>query len=101
MWYTRCCSTVFSIDSPHVDEVLSERHRLCVARHRDSAIEVGSGLAVVAVGDADHGAAQLPTFLIHTYIQRYPISNKMEYSFGFFIFVSMHISIEGKLNVSS
>ena len=67
MWYTRCCSTVFSIDSPHVDEVLSERHRLCVARHRDSAIEVGSGLAVVAVGDADHGAAQLPTFLIHTF----------------------------------
>jgi len=48
--------------NPHVDEILGERHRLVVAGDADGAVEVGGRVAVLAVGDADHGAADLPDF---------------------------------------
>lgn len=45
-------------DSPHVDEVLGERDRVRIAGYGDG--PVGDAiLAVVAVGDADHGAGYL------------------------------------------
>ena len=59
-------------DSPHVDQVLCESDRLGVPRHGDGAVHAaphraeaaparrGRRVAVVAVGDADHGSAYLP-----------------------------------------
>jgi len=48
------------LDNAHVDEILGERHRLVVASDGDGAVEVGGRVAVLAVGDADHGARKLP-----------------------------------------
>jgi hypothetical protein len=44
---------------PHVDQVLCERNGLGVARDGDGAVRVAAGLSVLAVGDSDHGTAQL------------------------------------------
>ena len=58
--------------SPHIDEVLRQGHGLGVARHGDGPVQatatataadgavLGAAAAIFAVGDADHGAAQLP-----------------------------------------
>ena len=44
---------------PHVDQVLCECNGLGVARDGDGAVRVAAGLAVLAVGNPDHGTAQL------------------------------------------
>ena len=60
------------IDSPHVDQVLCESDRLGVPRHGDGAVHAAphgpdaaaarrGRVAVLAVGDSDHGAAELAT----------------------------------------
>ena len=43
---------------PGVDEILGQRHRFARAGDGDGAL--GAALAVLAVRDADHGAADLP-----------------------------------------
>ena len=50
----------FPMHPPHVDEILREGDGLAVAADGDGAVEVGGRVAVLAVGDADHGAADLP-----------------------------------------
>ena len=46
--------------SPHVDEILGQGHGLAVAGDGDGAVQVGRGVAVLAIGDSDHGSGQLP-----------------------------------------
>ena len=50
---------VVVVDLPHVDQVLSQSDRLRVAGNGDRAIRVAAGLAVLAVGNPDHGSAEL------------------------------------------
>ena len=46
---------------PHVDQILGQGHGLAVPRDGDGPVQVGGGVPVLAVGDADHGSAYLPT----------------------------------------
>ena len=46
-------------DWPHVDEVLGQGDALAVPADGDGPVQVGGGVAVLAVGDADHRAADL------------------------------------------
>ena len=48
------------LDLPHVDQILGQSHGLAVPADGDGPVQVGGGVAVLAVGDADHGARQLP-----------------------------------------
>lgn len=50
---------LLSLHLPHVDQILGERNRVRIAADRDRAIGVAA-LALLAVRDADHGAADLP-----------------------------------------
>ena len=45
---------------PHVDEILGQSHGLAVPCDGDGPVQVGGGVSVLAVGDADHGSAYLP-----------------------------------------
>ena len=66
------CETFHPFRSPHVDQVLCESDRLGVPRHGDGAVHAAphgpdaaaarrGRVAVLAVGDSDHGAAELAT----------------------------------------
>ena len=44
---------------PHVDQILGQSHGLAVPADGDGPVQVGGGVAVLAVGDADHRAADL------------------------------------------
>ena len=50
-----------SIDQhlPHVDEILGQSHGLAVPCDGDGPVQVGGGVSVLAVGDADHGSGEL------------------------------------------
>ena len=45
---------------PHVDQILGQSHGLAVPCDGDGPVQVGGGVSVLAVGDADHGSAYLP-----------------------------------------
>ena len=64
--------TFYTFRSPHVDQVLCESDRLGVPRHGDGAVHAAphgthaaaarrGRVAVLAVGDSDHCAAELAT----------------------------------------
>ena len=48
------------VDLPHVDQILGQSHGLAVPADGDGPVQVGGGVAVLAVGDPDHGSAYLP-----------------------------------------
>ena len=73
-WLLTHWEPFYTFRSPHVDQVLCESDRLGVPRHGDGAVHAHTHaaqpaaaapaarrgrVAVLAVGDADHGAAQL------------------------------------------
>ena len=45
---------------PHVDQILGQGHGLAVPGDGDRPVQVGGSVSVLAVGDADHGPADLP-----------------------------------------
>ena len=53
--------TVIDLHLPHVDQILGQGHGLAVPRDGDGSVQVGGGVPVLAVRDADHGSAYLPT----------------------------------------
>ena len=66
------CQMFYKLHSPHVDQVLCESDRLGVPRHGDGAVHAAphgpdaaaarrGRVAVLAVGDSDHCAAELAT----------------------------------------
>ena len=50
----------WTVDLPHVDQILGQSHGLAVPADGDGPVQVGGGVPVLAVGDPDHGAAYLP-----------------------------------------
>ena len=58
-------------DWPHVDEVLGQGDALAVPADGDGPVQVGGGVAVLAVGDADHRAADLSE--TNTTQNRFPV----------------------------
>lgn len=54
-------SIIVSRHSPHVDQILRQRDGVRIAADGDGAIGVAA-LAFLAVGDANHGAADLSDF---------------------------------------
>lgn len=48
-------------DSPHVDQILSQGNRICIAANRDCSISI-STLALFTVRDAYHGTGNLTNF---------------------------------------
>lgn len=50
---------VVVVDLPHVDQVLRQSDGFCVSGNGDCAIRVAAGLAILAVGNTDHGSAEL------------------------------------------
>ena len=50
------------LNLPHVDQILGQSHGLAVPADGDRPVQVGGGVAVLAVGDPDHGSANLPRF---------------------------------------
>ena len=49
---------------PHVDEILGQSHGLAVPCDGDGPVQVGGGVSVLAVGDADHGSGELSAQII-------------------------------------
>lgn len=43
----------------HIDQVLCEGYRFRIARDGDGSVHVAARLAILAVGDANHGATEL------------------------------------------
>ena len=62
-------------DLPHVDQILSQSHGLAVPADGDGPVQVGGGVAVLAVGDADHRAADLSE--TNTSQNRFPVWNSI------------------------
>ena len=60
---------------PHVDEVLGQGDALAVPADGDGSVQVGGGVAVLAVGDADHRAADLSE--TNTSQNRFPVWNSI------------------------
>ena len=48
---------------PHVDQILGQSHGLRVPRDGNGPVQVGGGVAVLAVGDPDHGPGELSAMI--------------------------------------